>query len=194
MTALEQPPPPAVFAAGLASLQAALGRGRRTGLVLRQVPAPRRLAPWAVAVQAELTRDGADLADGRFVVLHDPDGQEGWQGTTRVVALVQADVDADMAADPVLAEVSWSWLLEGLEQRGAVCAAVGGTVTRTVSARFGELADDPAAADVSEVEVRASWTALPGPGGLQLGDHLLAWCDLLCSTAGLPPPGVTALR
>ena len=92
------------------------------------------------------------------------------------------------------AEVSWSWLLEGLEQRGAVCVALGGTVTRTVSARFGELADDPAVADVSEVEVRASWTAVPGRRGLQLGDHLLAWCDLLCSTAGLPPPGVTALR
>ena len=31
------------------------------------------------------------------VVLHDPDGHEGWQGDTRVVAFVSADVEAEMA-------------------------------------------------------------------------------------------------
>ncbi|HEU4425796.1 MAG TPA: DUF3000 family protein, partial [Pilimelia sp.] len=49
-----------------------------------------------------------------------------------------------------------------------------------------ELAGPPAAGDV---ELRASWTPLDD----DLGDHLLAWCTLLASTAGLPPPGVTAL-
>jgi len=109
-----------------------------------------------------------------------------------------------MAADPALGEVGWSWLLEALDQRGALHTAAGGTVTRTVSQRFGVqrqgaqlqglLPDDGEQGEDSEVEVRASWTALPGPRGLELGAHLLAWCDLLSSTAGLPPPGVTDLR
>jgi hypothetical protein len=56
-------------------------------------------------------------------------------------------------------------------------------VTRTVSCRFGQIED---ADEVSEVEVRASWTPLPDTdGAMDLGVHLLAWCDLLCATAGL---------
>jgi len=39
------------------------------------------------------------------------------------------------------------------------------------------------------VEIRASWTPADG----DLAAHLLAWCEVLASTAGLPPPGVTAL-
>jgi len=126
------------------------------------------------------------------VVLHDPDGQDGWRGDTRVVAFVSADVEAEMAADPALAQVGWSWLTDSLSDRGAEHTAAGGTVTRTVSCRFGQIED---ADEASEVEVRASWTPLADDGGaLDLGIHLLAWCDLLCATAGLPPPGVVQLR
>jgi len=41
------------------------------------------------------------------------------------------------------------------------------------------------------MEVRASWT----PADADLGRHLLAWSDLLCTIAGLPPlpEGVVAL-
>ena len=80
--------------------------------------------------------------------------------------------------------------VEALDVRGVPYTAAGGTVTRTVSTRFGVLEGD----DACQVEVRASWTALPGSAGLELGGHLLAWCDLLCSTAGLPPEGVVALH
>ena len=182
---------PEAFAAGLLTLHAVLDAAVRPELVLQVVPAPKRMAPWSVAVSADVERDGEDVASGRFVVLHDPDGQDGWRGDTRIVALVEAQVEAEMGADPALADVGWSWLLEALDDRAATHTAAGGTVTRTTSKRFGQLED---AEDASEVEVRASWTALPGPAGLDLGAHLLAWCDLLCSTAGLPPPGVAALH
>lgn len=189
---LEPAAVPAAFAAGLRTLHAVLdGEAGGDGLALRLVPAPKRMAPFAVAVAAEVLRDGDEVASGRFVVLHDPVGQDGWEGDTRVVAFVEAQVEAEMAADPALAYVGWSWLVEALESRGAGHTAAGGTVTRTVSTRFGRIEEDE---DVSEVEVRASWTALPGPDGLDLGGHLLAWCDLVRSTAGLPPPGVAALR
>ncbi|HEU0100803.1 MAG TPA: DUF3000 family protein [Mycobacteriales bacterium] len=189
---LEPAPAPEEFALGLVSLQAVLDGPARRGLTLRTVPAPKRMAPWSFAVAAEVSRDGEDdeVASGRFIVLHDPDSQDGWHGSTRVVALVEAQVEAEMAADAALADVGWSWLVEALEVRGVAHTAAGGTVTRTVSTRFGVLEGE----DACQVEVRASWTALPGPGGLELGGHLLAWCDLLCSTAGLPPDGVVALH
>ena len=189
---------PEPFAAGLASLRAVLDSWGANGVVgrhlaLRVVAAPKRMAPWSVAIAGEVTRGDEDLASGRFVVLHDPDGQDGWRGDTRVVALVEAQVDAEMAADPALAGAGWSWLLEALEGRGAAHTAAGGTVTRTVSRRFGQLeGGEDGADDDSEVELRASWTVVPGPAGPDLGAHLLAWCDVLCSTAGLPPPGFSA--
>jgi hypothetical protein len=183
---------PEAFRAAAATLFAALGGAARPGLALQEVPAPRKLAPYAVAVGADVTRGDDGVASGRFVVLHDPAGQDGWRGDTRIVAFVSAAVEAEMAADPSLAAVGWSWLTESLTDRGALHTAAGGTVTRTLSCRFGSLEEPD---EASEVEIRASWTALPeADGRLDLGTHLQAWCDLLCATAGLPPPGVAALR
>ena len=190
---LEPAGPPSAFGRALEGLQRALLAAARPGtLVLHEVPAPRRLAPYSAAFSAEVLVDGEDVATGRFVVLHDPAGQPGWRGETRVVVFVSADVDAEMAHDPALAEVGWSWLMDALAHRGAEHTAAGGTVTRTASLTFG-LVEDPE--ETNEVELRASWSPLPqADGSLDLATHLLAWCDLLCLTAGLPPAGVTALR
>ena len=189
---MEPTAPPEGFRRALDSLTSAMAEAIRPGVTLSDVPAPRKLAPYSIAVAGTVVRGDQDVASGRFVVLHDPAGQEGWRGHTRVVAFVSAQVDAEMAADASLGEVGWSWLTEALQTRGASQVAAGGTVTRTISARFGSLADPE---EASEIEVRASWTAVADASGeLDLGQHLLAWCDLLCATAGLPPPGVTALR
>jgi hypothetical protein len=185
------PEPPQAFVDGLAPLHEVLERPVRPGLELRLVPAPKRMAPWSIAVAAEVVRDDEDVASGRFIVLHDPEGQDGWRGDTRVVAFVEAQVESEMGADPALADVGWSWLTESLDQRHAGYTAVGGTVTRTTSKRFGQLEEQE---ETCQVEIRASWTALSGAHGLDLGQHLLGWCDLLSSTAGLPPVGVTSLH
>ena len=42
----------------------------------------------------------------------------------------------------------------------------------------------------ADIEIRASWS----PTNDDLQAHVHAWCALLASTAGLPPPGVTALH
>ena len=195
-----------LFAGLRATLQAERASAGRGGLTLREVPAPRLLAPYAVAVGAEVLRGEHELAHGRLVVLHDPEGQDGWHGQTRVVAFVSAEIDPEMAQDTELPEVAWQWVTESLGTRRAAYRAAGGTVTRTVSRRVGELRSvaptgaDPTGADptgpleTSAVEVRASWTAIADPAGrLHLGAHLQAWCDLLAATAGLPPPGVAGL-
>jgi hypothetical protein len=159
----------------------------RPEVSISPMPPPQRLAPFAVALLATASRDGDELAEGRLVVLHDPAGQDVWAGDTRCVAYVQAGVDVDMAADPMLAAVGWTWLTEALAVAGAEATAIGGTVTRTTSERFGALADNAPTADV---EIRASWSPLG-----DLASHVVAFGELLCTAGGLPPlpPGVTPI-
>ena len=186
---------PAEFRAALDSLR---DHRVRPEVHLTEVPAPARIAPYAVALSGELPAshggpfdglDGpTDLATGRFVCLHDPAGQEAWDGTFRLVTLVRAHLDAELGNDPLLAEVAWSWLLDSLAAEGASARALSGTVTRVLSQSFGSLAGHP---DDVEVEIRASWT----PAGCDLGPHVRAWAALLCTSAGMSPlpEGVTAL-
>ena len=73
----------------------------RDDIAFEDCPAPKRLAPYATAVAATAYRDGVEAGTGRLVLLYDPDGQQGWTGTFRFVAQVHADVDPEMAADPL---------------------------------------------------------------------------------------------
>src|SRR5262249_28092733 len=131
-------------------------------------------------------RDGDEVGTGRLVLLHDPAGHQAWDGTMRLVTYVTAELEPELASDPLLPAVGWSWLTDALTAQETRYTAIGGTVTQTSSTRFGDLAGPPTAADL---EIRASWTPLDD----DLAAHLEAWCALLASTAGLPPPGVTAL-
>lgn len=153
---------------------------------------PQRLAPFSYALEATVvdTAEDADpdddvLADGRLVLLHDPSGHEAWHGTFRLVTLVRAELEAEMAADPLLPDVCWSWLTGALATRGLAYGEPSGTVTRASSHYFGGIGDRPAA---SQIEIRASWTPREGRGGVpDTAAHLAAWCELLCQVAGLPP-------
>ena len=189
MGAREQAEPaPETFVRALAALRAVTPR---TDVVIEETPAPQRLAPHAVALSADVIAPDdpeSELGTGRLVLLHDPAGHEAWKGTFRVVTYVRAELDHDMAADPMLSGVGWAWLTEALDAHDASYTAVSGTVTRVASESFGAISGEPASA---QVEIRASWT----PMDEDFGAHLLAWCDLLCTTAGLPPaaPGVVTL-
>ncbi|MEP7054434.1 MAG: DUF3000 domain-containing protein [Actinomycetota bacterium] len=169
---------PEAFLRAVTSLREA---EHNSNVTLREVPSPGRLAPYSFALSAEvLAGNDDDLAAGRFVVLHNPDGHDGWEGTTRIVAFVQADVEEEMGADPLLPQVGWSWLLDALDSHSAAHHATGGTVTRTSSSRFGALAEQ---GESCEIELRCSWT----PDDDDLAPHLRAFCDVMCSMAGLPP-------
>jgi Protein of unknown function (DUF3000) len=179
--------PPEEFRAGLAALASVTTRPE---IVLESIPAPQRLAPFAYAVGVLVTEPEGDeeveVASGRFIVLHDPAGHEAWAGTTRCVGYLSATTDEHMVDDAMFSEVAWSWLTDALDEAGATHHAVGGTVTRTASTRFGELAGPEHSVDV---EIRASWTAEDS----HLDRHLNAWLEVLGTAAGLPPPGVRLL-
>lgn len=207
---------PEVFTAAVGGIAALRPR---PGVEFEPLPAPRRLASHSHALSATVTRrrDGedeeAESGSGRFVLLYEPDGHEEWLGSWRCVTFLQADLEPELAEDPLLAEVTWSWLCEALSGLG--CAALGGTVSRCASSGFGELAGQEASASV---ELRASWSPLPagpGPAGDTrpgrptaasatafgtpwaqwtpqaawdgLAAHVQAWSECLATVVGLPP-------
>ena len=145
-----------VFDAAVAALEA--GRdavaSARDDLELEGWPAPKRLAPHAVALAATAFRDGEEAGEGKLMLLYDPAGQDGWTGTFRIVIQVQADVEEEMAADPLLGEVGWSWLTDALDLHAPGYAAPSGTVTRVITEGYGAKSDDLPA---TGFELRASW-------------------------------------
>jgi hypothetical protein len=200
---------PEVFAAAVGGIGALRPRA---GLEFGPLPAPRRLASYSHALSAIAAEPGQDgeveLGSGRFVLLYEPEGHQEWHGSWRCVTFLQADLEPEIAQDPLLAEVTWSWLREALA--GLNYAALGGTVSRCASSGFGELAEQGTS---TSVELRASWSPLPpldedAPGGpaaqraaaaagrarwsareasAGLAAHVAAWSECLATAVGLPP-------
>ncbi|NEM90254.1 DUF3000 domain-containing protein [Galbitalea soli] len=156
----------------------------RPELTITEIPAPGNLAPYSLALAADVTPavHGVDspLGTGRFVLLHDPAAPEAWGGVFRVVCFAQAPLETDIGVDPFVADVAWSWLVDALDDRGAKYIAASGTATKILSTGFGELAEQ---GDGALLELRASWT----PTDDELGPHVEGWSELLCMLAGLPP-------
>ena len=162
-----------------------LAQSVRREIHLEEVPAPQKLAPHAYAIAAdvatEIDDDESDIATGRFVILHDPQGQEAWDGHFRCVTFIRSAIDDEMQGDPLLPEVGWSWFIESLDKCGAEYTSPSGTVTRVSSASFGQLSTTE---ETSEIEIRASWTP---KSSHELINHAQAWIDLLAIVSGLNP-------
>src|SRR5438093_5809214 len=132
---------PADFLHALGTLRKARCRSE---LRLEEIPAPSRLAPFAVALGAEVMASAAavrlarvhgesaatatdvaasseddELATGRFILLHDPDGSAVWDGQFRIVTYIRAQLDAEMGNDAMLGSVAWTWLVEALDNHAA---------------------------------------------------------------------------
>lgn len=174
---------PEVFRQAVAALTSPAPRSE---IEISEVRPPKRLAPWAYALAAEATGPAGELATSRLVLLHDPEGQESWHGVWRLVAYLRAELDPEVATDPLLPPAGWSWLTEALEESAAPHTALGGTVTVTSSARFGDIAGPERSHDL---ELRGSWTATD-PG---LEPHAHAFHRLMATAAGLPPVGIAVL-
>lgn len=172
---------PAVFRAAVASMH---GAALRPEVFCEEMPAPQRIAPYASALSGDVTVDDVDIATGRLILLHDPDGNDAWGGGTfRCVAYARADIEVDLITDPLLGEVGWSWLIEALDAHGAAHISPSGTVTRVATESFGGMADEEGSA---QIEIRASWTPTLD-ASLDMAPHVEAWAELLCTAAGLPP-------
>ena len=172
---------PAEFEAALDAVRAASPRAE---LRVSEIPAPGSLAPFAVALSADVAPSrhevDSDLGTGRFVLLYDPTEPEAWGGRFRVVCFAQAPLETDIGLDPFVTDVAWSWLIDGLDARGARYDAASGTATKAISTGYGELSGQ---SEGAVLELRASWTPLD----TNIAAHAEGWSDLLCMIAGLPP-------
>ena len=156
----------------------------RPEVFCEEMPAPQRIAPFAAALSADVTVDETDVGTGRLILLHDPAGNDAWDGTFRCVAYVRCDIELDLVTDPMLSQVGWAWLTEALEGHGAQYVAESGTVTRVATESFGGMLEESGTA---QIEIRASWTPTEGAQGLDIAPHVEAWGELLCTAAGLEP-------
>lgn len=182
---------PQEFTAAAESMHAAQ---LRKEIVLGTIRPPQKIAKFSHAIGLEVDRESDDEAVsaldsdgdafGRLILLYDPRSEEAWDSPMRLVAYIQADLDSSVASDPLLPEVAWEWLKEGLEEASASYTNMGGTVTSTASVRYGEIGGPPRA---YQVELRASWTAT----STDLSSHVEGFAHVLSAVAGLPPVGVT---
>ena len=174
---------PVAFAA---AVEAVRSTTLRSEIVLTEIAAPVGLAPHALALAADVNParhdSDSELGTGRFILLYDPSTPEAWGGKFRVVCFAQAPLETEIGLDPFLAQVTWSWLVDALDARGANYASASGTSTKILSTGFGELAQQ---GDGAQIELRASWTPLDH----QISAHVEGWAELLCMLAGLPPAG-----
>ena len=155
----------------------------RSDLVVREISAPTGLAPNALALAGEVRPDPdggeSPYGTGRFILLHDPQQPQPWDGAWRIVCFAQAPLEPEIGVDPLLVEVAWSWLIDALDARGAAYSAASGTATKTLSKGFGSLETE---GDGAQIELRASWSPSGG-----ISAHVEAWAELVCMLAGLPP-------
>lgn len=160
----------------------------RSEIELSELPAPRRIAPHAHAISGDVIIADEEVGTGRFVLLHDPAGPDAWGSTFRCVTFAKAEIEQEIASDPLITDVGWSWLMDALTTNGAEFVRPAGSVTVVRSDSYGDMEDDAASA---QIEIRASWS----PAG-SLAPHVDAWLHLLAQLSGLPPisPGVIPLH
>ena len=176
------PDAPAEFVRASASIARAQVRPE---VSVEIIPSPTRVAAHSAAIAGEVLASGNSESlhgTGRFILMHDLDQVAAWGGAFRIVCFAQAPLDADIALDPLLSDVTWSWLTDALDASDASYSNASGTATRVLSQGFGELADQ---GESAHIELRASWS----PSGEDMAGHVRAWATLLCMLAGLPPTG-----
>ena len=66
---------PAQFAAAVEHIRQAV---LRPEVVVDEMPAPQRIAPHAFAISGDVLVGEDELATGRFILLHDPAGNDAW--------------------------------------------------------------------------------------------------------------------
>ena len=92
---------PAEFSAAVESMHAAR---LRPEITLGPIRPPQRPAPFSHAVGLEVAHgdeenvpvDSEGDAFGRLILLHSPAAEEAWEGTMRLVAYIQADMDLSL--------------------------------------------------------------------------------------------------
>ena len=60
----------------------------RSGIKAEEIGSPQRIAPFSIAMALDFVEDDEELGTGRLILLHDPSGNENWEGRFRLVSYV----------------------------------------------------------------------------------------------------------
>ena len=182
--AADEPPE---FVAAVATMRAAR---LRPEIHCEEMPAPQRIAPFAAALSADVTVDGEEIGTGRIILLHDPLGNDAWDGEFRCVAYARAEIDVELITDPMLAGGRLDLAHRRPRRaRRDLPHGVGHSDTRG----DGELRGDGrgqrrrTAGDPRLVDAGRPVAASELGADLDIGPHVEAWGELLCTAVGLPP-------
>jgi hypothetical protein len=158
----------------------------RDELHVMAAPSPKKLAPFGISLLGEINTE-QNFADSRVVVLYNPEGDPAWNSLVRIIIFLKAEVESELADDPLILQIAWQWLEEALGKFNASAQELSGTVTRTSAKGFGAIDEE----SPSTIEIRASWSPIDTN---QTAQHIKAWGELVCVAAGLSPEGITELR
>ena len=162
----------------------------RDELETKQIPAPDKIAPFALAFAAQVPNPANtpnNRGVGRIVFLYDENQFETWGSNMRVIAYGKSPLEQDIGIEEDMANYCWEWLTRALERHDAKFSNEAGTITKIVSTGMGSLSQD---SNSSEVEIRASWS----PQDDNFGPHLAAWQDLIAGMAGFELGGDKVTR
>ena len=170
---MEKSAAPVRFQAALQSLKQT---HIRPEVHLSEAPAPKRVAPYAVAIDGEVGDESAPDAQGTLVVLYDPQGQDNWDGQFRLVSYLEVEVDPAEAGDPMLPSAAWTWVTDAIGHYPV--HNLSGTVSLVSSSSFDDEGEKPGK---SILQIRASWS----PNNELVGPHLGMWAEMLAMAGGL---------
>ena len=160
-------------------------------LVVREIRAPRNLAPFVAAVEVTAfdrpgSFGGAQIGTATFVILFDPEQAPNWGGPFRLVGHAVMQIDSDQSTDPLLAQAVWHTLVDSLDAAGAQYSRLVGSVTVEITETFGDL---KLRGPALSADLRCSWS----PDTFRLTEQLEGWADALRQNLGLEPTGVVSI-
>ncbi|MBP3222890.1 MAG: DUF3000 family protein [Actinomycetaceae bacterium] len=147
---------------------------------ITQIPPPLHLAPYSVALHADITDTTTHtyLGEGSFVLLYDHEEQENWNGNMRITLFATTPIDPLLSEDPLLGEVTWSYLKDSFHHVNAAFHSLHGTVTKVYNETFSDVTSENSDA---HIELRASLT----PETPNCASHLQGWSLLLSTLSGI---------
>ena len=165
-------------------------RALRPEVFCEEMPAPQRIAPHSSALSGRRHRRRRPTsATGRIILLHDPAGNDAWDGTFRCVAYARAEIETDLITDPLLPGVGWTWLVEALDAHGATTPLRPAPSPGSPPTASAAMADEGGTA---QIEIRASWTRVDAHRARVTTSRPGASC--CAPQPGCPgPDGVTAM-
>ncbi|QPK94520.1 DUF3000 family protein [Actinomyces sp. zg-332] len=149
---------------------------------VQEVPLKPTVSPYCAGLTAHISSSESMFADGKFILLYDPQTQVGWDSTFRIIVMFSSILTQDLIEEHLIGQVAWSWLTESLDTYTNNYVNLNGTVTKHHTDSFGglRLKDQQ-----GKIEIRASWSPIfKSTEDINLSSHLHGFFNMLETLSG----------